>query len=57
MLIILGGELYEQARSYGEWHPNGWKCLAPCIGICMADAVSPVLDLGGYAVGLVSANA
>lgn len=37
--------------------PNGWKCLASCIGICMADAVSPVLDLGVYAVGLVSANA
>lgn len=37
--------------------PNGWKCLAPCIGICIADATSPVLDIGGYAVGLISGNA
>ena len=37
--------------------PNGWKCLASCIGICLADVTSPVLDIGGYAVGLVSTNA
>lgn len=36
---------------------NGWKCLAGCVSICLADATSPVLDIGGYAVGLVSGNA
>ncbi|WP_278678304.1 huazacin family RiPP peptide [Clostridium paraputrificum] len=37
--------------------PNGWKCIASCLGICLADTASPVLDVAGYAVGLVSANA
>lgn len=37
--------------------PNGWRCIAPCLGICLVDLASPALDLGGYAVGLISANA
>lgn len=36
---------------------NGWKCLAGCIGICLVDTASPALDLAGYSIGLISANA
>lgn len=36
---------------------NGWKCIAGCVGICLADTASPVLDLAGYAIGAISANA
>lgn len=36
---------------------NGWKCMAGCLGICIADSASPVLDVAGFAVGAISGNA
>lgn len=37
--------------------PNGWRCVATCFTMCLADAASPVVDVAGYALGYVSANA
>lgn len=36
---------------------NGWKCIAGCFGICLADVASPVLDAAGFALGAISGNA
>ena len=36
---------------------NGWKCIAPCLAICLMDTASPVLDIAGYAAGAISENA
>lgn len=47
----------EEVNSNARIKGNAWKCTAGCIGICLADTASPVLDIAGIAVAVISANA